>query len=167
MADVKDILGVPRAGPGPAAQEEVKEKKEKVKRPQGMSREAFALLDSSHPVAPSQLVDTFKKKKDAKTKPKASTKGTVTFQWKSFHNPARTDKLELFHWVKGYKDVTGRVRDADESEYQFAKYNKKVRQLLRSQQAQICLYRDHYQVHVAGSSVHLLCTAKPCTLPYC
>jgi DNA methyltransferase 1-associated protein 1 len=126
MADVKDILGVARGGlAGPLQDEErPREKREKVKRPQGMSREAFALLDSSHPVAPSQLVETFKKKKDAK--PKASTKGTVTFQRKAFTNPARSDKLELYHWVKGYKDVTGRVRDADEGEYAFAKYNKKV-----------------------------------------
>ncbi len=120
-----------------------------------MSREAFALLDSSHPVAPSQLVDTFKKKKDAKTKPKPSTKGTVTFQWKSFHNPARTDKLELCHWVKGYKDITGRVRDADESEYQFAKYNKKVC-VLESASTGVDLRASRSApAHVAGINKHL------------
>lgn len=39
---------------------------------------------------------------------------------------AREDGLELVHWVKGYKDANGRVRDAHEGDYPFAKYNKKV-----------------------------------------
>jgi hypothetical protein len=30
--------------------------------------------------------------------------------------------------VKGYKDANGRIRDAQEGDYAFAKYNKKVRQ---------------------------------------
>jgi major membrane immunogen (membrane-anchored lipoprotein) len=29
--------------------------------------------------------------------------------------------------VKGYKDANGRIRDAQEGDYAFAKYNKKVR----------------------------------------
>lgn len=32
----------------------------------------------------------------------------------------------MVHWVKGYKDANGRIRDAHEGDYQFAKYNKKV-----------------------------------------
>lgn len=125
MADVKDILGVPRGGLS-SERPEQKEKKEKMKRPEGMSREAFALLGDSHPIVPSHIVDGLKRKRDMKQKPKASSKGNVTYQWKQFHNPARTDILQLSHWVKGYKDVTGRVRDADEGEYTFAKFNKKV-----------------------------------------
>jgi hypothetical protein len=38
----------------------------------------------------------------------------------------RDDGLELRHWVKGYKDANGRIRDAQEGDYAFAKYNKKV-----------------------------------------
>lgn len=38
----------------------------------------------------------------------------------------REDALELVHWVKGYKDANGRIRDAHEGDYPFAKYNKKV-----------------------------------------
>lgn len=33
----------------------------------------------------------------------------------------------LEHWVKCYKDPAGKARPADEGEYHFAKYNKKVR----------------------------------------
>jgi hypothetical protein len=32
----------------------------------------------------------------------------------------------MVHWVKGYKDANGRIRDAQEGDYPFAKYNKKV-----------------------------------------
>jgi hypothetical protein len=39
---------------------------------------------------------------------------------------AREDGLEMVHWVKGYKDANGRIRDAQEGDYPFAKYNKKV-----------------------------------------
>lgn len=39
----------------------------------------------------------------------------------------REDGLEMVHWVKGYKDANGRIRDAQEGDYPFAKYNKKVR----------------------------------------
>ena len=52
----------------------------------------------------------------------------VTWQWRSFTNPARTDGLELQHWVKCHKELaTGTVKPVDGGEYQFAKYNKKAR----------------------------------------
>ena len=64
MADVRDILGVPR---GQAAErQEVPKTKEKVQRPAGMSREAFALLGGSHPIVPSQLTEELRKKEDLK-----------------------------------------------------------------------------------------------------
>ena len=50
----------------------------------------------------------------------------VTWRWQPFSNPARADKLALEHWVKCYKDQTGSTRPADEGEYSFAKFNKKV-----------------------------------------
>lgn len=54
------------------------QEKEKMQRPAGMSREAFALLDGSHPVVPS-LADG-KKKSDLglKEKRKSIGKGTVS-----------------------------------------------------------------------------------------
>ena len=64
MADVRDILGVPR---GQAAErQEAPKTKEKVQRPAGMSREAFALLGGSHPIVPSQLTEELRKKEDLK-----------------------------------------------------------------------------------------------------
>ena len=52
----------------------------------------------------------------------------VTWQWRRFTNPARTDGLELQHWVKCHKELaTGTVKPVDGGEYQFAKYNKKAR----------------------------------------
>lgn len=76
MSDVKDILGVSRAGGQKA---DGKKEKEKVQRPAGMSREAFALLDGSHPIPPS-LAGDLRKKSDLqglKEKRKAS-KGNVS-----------------------------------------------------------------------------------------
>eukprot|EP00879_Flechtneria_rotunda_P027437 GHRR01029393.1.p1 GENE.GHRR01029393.1~~GHRR01029393.1.p1 ORF type:complete len:133 (+),score=29.05 GHRR01029393.1:263-661(+) len=126
MADVKDILGVPRAPAGGEERKpEQKAKPERMKRPEGMSREAFALLGGSNPVIPSHLLDGLKKK-DKLAKPKPSTKGTVIYRLKPFNNQARDDNLQLTHWVKGYKDANGRIRDAQEGDYPFAKYNKKV-----------------------------------------
>ncbi len=52
--------------------------------------------------------------------------GQVTFQWGKFTNPARSDGLQLEHWIKCYKDAAGRVVPADPGPYPFAKYNKKV-----------------------------------------
>eukprot|EP00887_Chlorella_sp_A99_P004929 scaffold4.g4929.t1 len=63
--------------------------------------------------------------KAQKEKSKASRRGVVTFEWRRFANPARSDGLELEHWVKCYKDAAGRVTPADAGEYPFAKFNKK------------------------------------------
>ena len=77
MADVKDILGVGRAGGGggtpaeggagaPSSSKSGKSSKEpKLKRPKGMSREAFALMEGSNPILPTHMLELNKKKKDA------------------------------------------------------------------------------------------------------
>ena len=81
MADVRDILGVPR---GSASAEKAdgapapKTKEAKMQRPAGMSREAFALLGGSHPIVPSVLTEELRKKEDLKglkQKRKSSAKG--------------------------------------------------------------------------------------------
>ena len=127
MADVKDILGVPR-GVVANAQQDAPKTKERMQRPAGMSREAFALLDGSHPIPPSHLaVDLNKKAALAglKQKRKFSSKGLLTYQFRPFTNPARKDGLVLQHWVKCFKDTAGKLREADET-YPFAKFNKQV-----------------------------------------
>lgn len=55
----------------------------------------------------------------------------ITWRWQGFANPARADGLQLEHWVKCYKDPAGKVKPAEEGEYSFAKYNKKVWELLK------------------------------------
>ncbi|KAK9905816.1 hypothetical protein WJX75_006806 [Coccomyxa subellipsoidea] len=129
MADVRDILGVPRGGASAEKPDAPTKPKERMQRPAGMSREAFALLGGSHPIVPSVLTEELRKKEDLKglkQKRKSSAKGQVTWRWQPFHNPARKDDLKLEHWVKCYKDPAGKVRPADEGEYSFAKYNKKM-----------------------------------------
>ena len=77
MGDVRDILGVPR---GQAAErQEAPKAKEKMQRPAGMSREAFALLGGSHPIVPSQLTEELRKKEDLKglKQKRKSAKGQV------------------------------------------------------------------------------------------
>lgn len=129
MADVKDILGVGRERAEKPEKVE-KPKAPKMERPKGMSREAFALLGDSHPIMATQLVAP---KKDAKTaKPKPSTKGIVTWQYVPFHNSARTDGFQLHHWAKRFKDAAGRVREPEENDYFWAKFNKKARTLLNA-----------------------------------
>jgi hypothetical protein len=129
MADVKDILGVPRGGI-PAEERKPEKKPERARRPEGLSREAFALLGGSNPISPTQLMGGLTKKSALlKKASRPSHKGTVVYRLLPFANQARSDGLQLLHWVKGYKDATGRVRDAHEGDYQFAKYNKQVRAL--------------------------------------
>ncbi len=126
MQDTKDILGVRATQPekadgAPAG----KPKPVKMKRPEGMSREAFALLGDSHPIMSAQELMP-KKKPDIKAKPKPSTKGIVTWGYKPFKSSARKDGLELMRWTKGYKDAAGRLKEPDDPDYYFAKFNKKV-----------------------------------------
>lgn len=80
MGDVRDILGVPRGQP--ADRQEAPKTKEKVQRPAGMSREAFALLGGSHPIVPSQLTEELRKKEDLKglKQKRKSAKGQVGVQ---------------------------------------------------------------------------------------
>ena len=127
MSDIKDILGCSRAAPRSGTPVEAKPKKEKMQRPAGMSREAFALLGDSHPIISTHFAGNLKKT-EMKTKPKPSTKGIPTWQYKPFKNSARSDGLELSRWCKCFKDANGRMKEAEEGkeDYAFAKYNKKV-----------------------------------------
>ena len=43
-----------------------------------------------------------------------------------YHPPCRSDGLELLRWAKGFKDASGRVREEEDADYFFAKFNKKV-----------------------------------------
>mmetsp|Transcript_26226 Transcript_26226/g.67449 ORF Transcript_26226/g.67449 Transcript_26226/m.67449 type:complete len:327 (-) Transcript_26226:546-1526(-) len=124
MADVKDILGVPQKG-DQQGNKPAKPVEEKAVRPKWMSREAFALLDDSHPIMPSAFGHAIGPLA-LKNKPKGSSRGRVTWQWQEFANQARTDGLKLSHWVKCFKDASGRMRPAYEGDYPFVKFDKKA-----------------------------------------
>ncbi len=50
----------------------------------------------------------------------------VTWEWRDFHNQGRKDGLQLKHWAKCLKDAAGNVKVAEEGDYRYSKYNKKV-----------------------------------------
>ncbi len=75
----------------------------------------------------------------------------VTWQCRRFTNPARADGLELQHWVKCHKEVsTGMVKPVDGGEYQFAKYNKKVRPPAPFVSVSFLCTLDFLTCHVCG-----------------
>jgi hypothetical protein len=55
----------------------------------------------------------------------------IAYVWRPFTNEARTDHLQLQHWVKVNLDATGKIKEKEEEPYYFAKYNVKVRAFLR------------------------------------
>ena len=115
MADIKDILGLSRdpAREGMAAP---RVKKVQMKKPEGMSREVFALLQqdaeagrTSVPIAPTGRTDGLLKEKRSRM---------VGWEWQGFNNGGRTDGLRLSHWKKNNDKST---------DYTFARFNKTVR----------------------------------------
>ncbi|KAJ7584333.1 hypothetical protein C8J56DRAFT_950702 [Mycena floridula] len=107
-ADVRSILGSnPPIGPPPAP---VKKTVAAPKKPDGISRELFALIGPTAPSLATQLA-----KPRLKQKPNLSGAGKVKWECRSFKNSARTDSLRLSHWVKASSDPN--------AEYTFARYN--------------------------------------------
>ena len=95
MGDIKDILGIKGAAGPPAP----RAPKPSMKKPEGMSREVFALLHhdsvakgSAVPIVPTVAPN-------AGVKEKTSSR-LVGWDWKQFANAARDDNLRLSHWVK-------------------------------------------------------------------
>ncbi|KAJ0977480.1 hypothetical protein J5N97_012954 [Dioscorea zingiberensis] len=112
--DAKDILGLPKSS-FPASQEKKpRPPKESQRKPDGVSREVYALTGGLAPLMPSIEVSHLKKR------PPPENKEKVTWQWLPFTSSARTDNLQLYHWVRVVNGVppTG--------DYAFAKYNKSV-----------------------------------------
>eukprot|EP00252_Welwitschia_mirabilis_P021981 TRINITY_DN5801_c0_g1_i6.p1 TRINITY_DN5801_c0_g1~~TRINITY_DN5801_c0_g1_i6.p1 ORF type:complete len:504 (+),score=73.23 TRINITY_DN5801_c0_g1_i6:121-1512(+) len=111
MADAKDILGLPK-GPLPTQERRPKAPKEAVKKPDGVSREVFALTGGLPMLVPSVDITTAKKR--------TSDADKISWQWLPFTSSARKDNLQLYHWVKVVNGVP------PSGDYAFAKYNKKV-----------------------------------------
>ncbi|XP_057461379.1 SWR1-complex protein 4-like isoform X2 [Actinidia eriantha] len=111
--DAKDILGLPKT-PLPLPQEKKsRPQKDSQRKPDGISREVYALTGGLAPLMPS--IDVAQQKRRAQAENEK-----ITWQWLSFTNSARKDNLQLYHWVRVVNGVppTG--------DYSFAKYNKSV-----------------------------------------
>lgn len=112
MADAKDILGLPKVAVH-GVDKRPKPFKETPKKPDGVSREVYALTGGLPLVMPALDISNLKKRP-------SSDSDKISWQWLPFTSSARRDNLELYHWVK----VVNGVRPT--GDYAFAKYNKTV-----------------------------------------
>jgi len=101
--DASDILNIPR-GEKPTAAPKIKPPV--TKKPDGVSREVFALTKGMPCVVPT-TANTYKERRQVGK--------AVPWRWKDFGNSARSDELRLLHWAK----------KADlNDDYYFTQYNK-------------------------------------------
>ncbi|TKY61685.1 SWR1-complex protein 4 [Spatholobus suberectus] len=109
--DAKDILGLPKNS-FPPLEKKSRPPKESQRKPDGISREVYALTGGLAPLMPAIEASQLKKKPPPLEK--------ITWQWLPFTSSARKDNLQLYHWVRVVNGVppTG--------DYSFAKYNKSV-----------------------------------------
>lgn len=110
--DAKDILGLPKTPLSATQEKKSRPQKESQRKPDGISREVYALTGGLAPLMPSTDVSQLKKRPHSDEK--------ITWRWLSFTNSARKDNLHLYHWVRVVNGV------APTGDYSFAKYNKSV-----------------------------------------
>lgn len=130
MGDVLDILdaGRPQMDDTPVVKRGPKPKALKPtpimrRKPEGMHRELFALLntsDSDTPLLPTDFGISPQTTVYKQVRANLSIKKPRKWLWTPFLNPARKDHLQLYHWR--------RLTDPNEpqKEYQFAKYNARI-----------------------------------------
>lgn len=75
---------------------------------------------------PSQLMGEIEAEEDKK-EPTKKFRGKISYEWRPFTNPSRSDDLQLSHWVKCYTSVANDTKTipAEQDGYPFAKYNKR------------------------------------------
>lgn len=134
--DAKDILGIPKANSSSIpVEKKSKPPKESQRKPDGISREVYALTGGVAPLMPAVDVNTLL---HPKKRPQPTNNDKITWEWLSFTNSARKDNLELYHWVRV---VNGTPPTGD---YSFAKYNKSV---------DVIKYTDEeYEKHLTDST---------------
>ncbi|KAK6349030.1 swr complex subunit [Orbilia blumenaviensis] len=124
VTDVRDVLGIDPGALEPR-QPPLKKQRTVEKRPDGITRELYALLGENAP--PVAVVEH-------RFKDKPKFLGSVApWREQTFKNPARKDGLELKHWVRQSSLQEGGM-DVDQEggqqplplDYQFAKFNIKV-----------------------------------------
>mmetsp|Transcript_20601 Transcript_20601/g.36924 ORF Transcript_20601/g.36924 Transcript_20601/m.36924 type:complete len:543 (-) Transcript_20601:454-2082(-) len=111
MGDVADILGLAKGGSG-ANGGGSRPKGNAAKRPDGMSKEVFALLANGTELPPlmpssSNAAEIYKL---------FAKQPAVKWTWKAFSSSARRDNLQLHHWQR---------EAAEESDYAFARFNRR------------------------------------------
>ncbi|KAI7748439.1 hypothetical protein M8C21_007597 [Ambrosia artemisiifolia] len=111
--DAKDILGLPKHSLPIPQEKKSRPHKDSQRKPDGISREVYALTGGVAPLMPSVDVNQLKKRHQPENE-------KITWEWLSFTSSARKDDLKLYHWVRV---VNGTPPTGD---YQFAKYNKSV-----------------------------------------
>ena len=111
-SDIRSALSLPGTSTsGSSSQPPVKRPAgTSTKKPEGISRELYALIGPSAPSLAAQLA-----KPRLKQKPNLGATTNSKWEWRPFKNGARSDSLRLYHWVK-----QGSGADND---YPFAKYN--------------------------------------------
>ncbi|KAH9965775.1 hypothetical protein BC827DRAFT_1179742 [Russula dissimulans] len=110
-ADVRSILSLPSSSTQAPAQPK-KAATPVSRKPSGISRELYSLIGPSAPTLVAQVA-----KPRLKQKPNLGSGGSSKWVWRSFKNSARTDGLQLGHWVKANTDP--------DAEYPFTRYNAK------------------------------------------
>ena len=133
MSDAKDILGIPRGGASGGTKPR-RGRAATAKPPKGVHREVWQITQDQNPLgdgdARAAVVPTAISLHGLKDKRKITAR-TVTWQWQPFRNSARTDQLQLKHWVKkavgGAQPTLMGTNGGDVGgDYAFAKYNKKI-----------------------------------------
>lgn len=112
--DAKDILGLHKLSFSANQEKKPRPQKDSQRKPDGISREVYALTGGCLPPLMPSIDPAHLKRKSQSDNEK------ITWQWLSFTSSARKDNLELYHWVRVVNGVppTG--------DYSFAKYNKSV-----------------------------------------
>ncbi|KAI5809010.1 hypothetical protein DFH27DRAFT_542120 [Peziza echinospora] len=113
-ADVRDVLDIPQGTHGEAAggrRPPAKKQKTVEKRPDGITRELYALLGENPPPVSLKLESRFKERPKWQEKAKP-------WEWRAFVNPARKDGLVLRHWASASpkpSSATGNGVDGEKS----------------------------------------------------
>nr|VDC69347.1 unnamed protein product [Brassica rapa] len=110
--DAKDILGLPKTPLSLTQEKKSRPQKESHRKPDGISREVYALTGGVAPLMPSIDVTHLKRPPPPDEK--------VAWQWLPVKSSARKDDLQLYHWVRVVNDIP------PSGDYSFAKYNKSV-----------------------------------------
>ncbi|KAJ3576182.1 hypothetical protein NP233_g606 [Leucocoprinus birnbaumii] len=100
-----------------------------VRKPEGISRELYSLIGPSAPTLAAQL-----SKPRLKQKPNLGIGTRTRWEWRSFKNKARSDGLELRHWVKANSDAN--------ADYAFAKYSVQTNNYTYSQDEYVRFLED-------------------------